>query len=141
MQDFQENYSIEKLNGLSVNDYVLGTDNKESLCYKIEFGKYRWAGPGIGGSTAYKYGIYFSKDKNEYRSAEHGYEPNPDEQFNKIKADVNLLFIQVRTLTLSESDSVIRVILISSIIQSKRSAIKTILLLSNLDISNPPFYF
>lgn len=88
LQDFQENYSLEKLNALSVNDYVLGTDNKDSLCYKIEFGKYRWAGPGIGGSTAYKYGIYFSKDKNEYRSAEHGYEPNPDEQFNKIKADL-----------------------------------------------------
>ncbi len=88
LQDFQENYSLEKFNTLSVNDYVLGTDNKDSLCYKIEFGKYRWAGPGIGGSTAYKYGIYFSKDKNEYRSAEHGYEPNPDEQFNKIKADL-----------------------------------------------------
>ena len=66
LEDFQQNYSLEKFKNLTLNDYALGTDNKESLCYKMEFGKYKLAGPGIGGSTAYKYGIYFSKDKNAY---------------------------------------------------------------------------
>ncbi len=88
LNEFKQEYSIENFKNMTLNDYVLGTDNKFSLCYKIEFGLYKFAGPGIGGSTAYKYGIYYSKDKEEYRSSEHGYESNPEEQFNKIKNDL-----------------------------------------------------
>ena len=66
LEMFKNEYPIERFSNLSLNEYALGTDNKDSLCYKMEFGTYKHTGPGIGGSTAFKYGIYYSKDKNSF---------------------------------------------------------------------------
>ena len=63
---FKVEYPIERLSNLALNDYALGIDNKNSLCYQMEFGKYKHTGPGIGGATAFKYGIYYSKDKESF---------------------------------------------------------------------------
>ena len=92
--DFHEEYSIERLKNLSLNDYAQGNDNKDSLCYKMEFGKYKNAGPGIGGSTAYKYGIYFSKDKNAYVTRE-GICSDPEATWNVIKNDIIRLIYSI----------------------------------------------
>lgn len=66
LKEFQNEYNFAKFKELTLDEYAVGNDNKDSLCYKMEFGKYKLAGPGIGGSTAYKYGIYYSKDKNTF---------------------------------------------------------------------------
>ena len=65
--DFLHEYPIEKIKELSLDEYCLGNENnEESFCYKLEFGKYRFAGPGIGGKNASKFGIYRSKQTQEY---------------------------------------------------------------------------
>lgn len=87
-QEFQEEYPIEKFSELNLEEYVIGNNNKNTLSYKIEFGKYKHCGPGIGGGTAFKYGIFYSKDRDEYRSSENGSERNPEKQWEKIRKDL-----------------------------------------------------
>ena len=84
---FNSEYPLERFSELSLNEYALGTENKESLCYKMEFGKYKHTGPGIGGSTAYKYGIYYSKDKNNFVTRL-GMDFNPEQTWKSIRADL-----------------------------------------------------
>ena len=65
-EKFLEEYPLERIKDLTINEYALGTENfKESLSYKLEFGEYKSAGPGIGGSTAAKFGIYVNSN-HEY---------------------------------------------------------------------------
>ena len=65
-EKFLEEYPLERIKNLTINEYALGTENsKESLSYKLEFGEYKTAGPGIGGSTAAKFGIYVNSN-HEY---------------------------------------------------------------------------
>ena len=84
---FKEEYPLEKFSDLSLDEYALGTDNKDSLCYKMEFGKYKHTGPGIGGSTAFKYGIYYSKDKNSFVTR-NGIVTEPEQTWNNIRDDL-----------------------------------------------------
>ncbi len=63
---FLEEYPLERIKELKIEEYALGTQNyKDSLSYKLEFGKYRNIKPGIGGSTAAKFGIYMNSN-HEY---------------------------------------------------------------------------
>lgn len=63
---FLEEYPIERLKILTVDEYALGTDNyKDTLSYKLEYGKYKNAGPGIGGFSSVKFGIY-KNSENQY---------------------------------------------------------------------------
>lgn len=65
--EFKSEYPIERIKQLEIDEYALGTENyKETLSYKLEFGKYRHAGPGIGGATASKHGFYKKDDQNYY---------------------------------------------------------------------------
>ena len=62
--EFLEKYPLERIKELTPEEYCLGTDNsKESLSYLMEFGK---IGFGIGGGSARKHGVYFSKKENCY---------------------------------------------------------------------------
>jgi hypothetical protein len=62
IKEFQMEYPIERIRNLTIEDYVLGTQSsRESLSYKLEFGKYSKIGPSIGGSYAIKFGIYYSE--------------------------------------------------------------------------------
>ncbi len=66
-EEFKREYPISRLRTLSIDEYALGTDNfKETLSYYLEFGKYRYAGPGIGGATSAKHGFYKRDDGNYY---------------------------------------------------------------------------
>ena len=87
LNEFKNEYPLNSFNELSLEDYALGTDNKNSLCYKMEFGQYKHTGPGIGGSTAFKYGIYYSKDKNGYTTRE-GIVSEPIQTWNTIRNDL-----------------------------------------------------
>lgn len=66
--EFLAEYPLERLKTIPLEEYCLGTDSsKESLCYKIEFGKYKHTGFGIGGGSAKKYGVYFNKTEHCYK--------------------------------------------------------------------------
>lgn len=66
-EKFKTDYPIQRIRNLSIDEYALGTENyKETLSYKLEFGEYRHAGPGIGGATASKHGFYKKGDGNFY---------------------------------------------------------------------------
>ena len=60
---FVQEYPLSRIKDMDINEYALGTpEYRETLCYKIEFGKYKYTAMGIGGSTAAKFGIYCSSD-------------------------------------------------------------------------------
>ena len=85
IETFRKEYNIEKLKEMNLNDYVVGKE--QSLCYKMEFGIYKECGPSIGGAPAYKYGIYYSKEKEQYLSA-NGVVTNPEEKWKQIRAEL-----------------------------------------------------
>lgn len=63
---FLEEYPIERLKTLTIDEYALGTENyKDTLSYKLEYGEYKDAGPGIGGFSAIKFGVY-KNPENQY---------------------------------------------------------------------------
>lgn len=63
---FLEEYPIERLKTLTIDEYALGTKNyKDTLSYKLEYGEYKDAGPGIGGFSATKFGVY-KNPENQY---------------------------------------------------------------------------
>ena len=66
-QAFLEEYPLERIRNLKYDEYCLGTEtSKESFCYKIEFGKYKYTGFGIGGGSARKFGVYFNKGEHSF---------------------------------------------------------------------------
>lgn len=66
--EFVNEYPLSRLSELSVDEYCLGTaQSKDSLCYLLEFGKYKHTGFGIGGGSAKKYGVYYNKADNSYK--------------------------------------------------------------------------
>ena len=66
--DFLKEFPLERIKKLSAEEYCLGTEkSKESLCYLLEFGKYKHTGFGIGGGSAKKYGIYYNKGEQCYK--------------------------------------------------------------------------
>ena len=82
---FVEEYPISRLKTMSLEEYALGTENYlNSLSYKLEFGEYKHTGMGIGGGSAAKHGIYFSKD-NVYRGYKNEVLNNPSEYWNDFR--------------------------------------------------------
>ena len=78
-EEFLKEYPIERINQLRLDEYALGTDNyKSTLSYKLEFGKYKNLGIGIGGGTSAKHGIYRKKDQ-KYYGINNKLIENPDE--------------------------------------------------------------
>ena len=70
--EFIQDYPLERIATLSAEQYCLGTEkSKDSLCYQLEFGKYKHTGFGIGGGSAKKHGVYYSKNEQCYK---HGFE-------------------------------------------------------------------
>lgn len=96
LEEFNIEYPLEKFGDISLNEYAIGTNNKKSLCYKLEFGKYKYCGPGIGGATAYKYGIYFSKDKNAFVNKKDGILDNVEEKWRGLKNDIIKVLFSIK---------------------------------------------
>ena len=67
-EKFITEYPIDRLATLTYDEYCLGTSHsKDSLCYKLEFGEYKYTGFGIGGSTVAKFGVYFHKADGTFK--------------------------------------------------------------------------
>ena len=70
-KDFREKYGPEVLKSVSGLDllhkiFINETRDKENLCYVLEFDKQYNQFGGIGGGTALKYGLYYSKEKESW---------------------------------------------------------------------------
>lgn len=62
--DFLNEYPLERVKELTLEEYALGTPkSKESLCHKLEFGKYLKSGLPVAGYSSGKHGIYFGTKK------------------------------------------------------------------------------
>lgn len=59
---FISKFPIDKIEDLTIDEYVLGTD-ENSFCYWLEFKNILF---GIGGGNASKFGLYKAKDGNYY---------------------------------------------------------------------------
>ena len=63
---FLSDYPLKDFSEIELEDYVIGSGSKDTLCYWFEFWKYRFLWPRIWWGSAWKYGIYYSKEKNTY---------------------------------------------------------------------------
>ena len=66
-KQFVEEYPISRLREMELDEYVTGRASEDNFCYKIEFGKYKRVGLGLGGGSATKFGIYYSKKEQIYK--------------------------------------------------------------------------
>ena len=93
--EFVEQFTIERIRNLKLEEYALGENNKTNLSYDFEWGK--WAKYGsIRGSTAGKFGIYkhsdgYWKDKNRDIISE------PERYFEVLKKEL-IAFLEIANL-------------------------------------------
>ncbi len=67
-EEFLNEYPLSRIKEMTAKEYCLGTEeSKNSLSYKMEFGKYKRTGFGIGGGSSQKHGVFYSKKDNCYR--------------------------------------------------------------------------
>lgn len=90
-EEFIKEYPIEYFKEMQIDDYVIGDGKKSGLCYELEFGKYKFAGPGIGGATANKYGFYLHNG-NYVRGKE--IIENIDEFWNSLREQIYSCIIE-----------------------------------------------
>ena len=97
-KEFVEEYPIDRIKTLSLEEYALGTSNfKNTLSYKLEFGKYKYCGAGIGGGTAAKHGIYLRDDGNYYGKNNLKID-NAEEYWNKFRFELFDFLKKIETL-------------------------------------------
>ena len=86
--EFIENFSIDKIGSMKLDDYVSGNGkNKDTFCYSLET-KLKELGS-ISGSTAIKFGVFYSNKLNKYVVAKK-WDENQDAEtaFAKIKSAI-----------------------------------------------------
>lgn len=93
-EDFVNSFTVNKITSLSKEEYVVGTGNKSTFCYRIET-ELKDLGD-IHGSTSLKFGLYYGKlgdDRTQkYRIAKK-FGDNPDKAMDIIKRDIVDLII------------------------------------------------
>lgn len=93
-KEFEHEYPINELKQLTLSDYSLGNDDN-SLCYKLEFGKYKEVGPTIRGLNSEKYGIYKNRDSDVYKSKYLDLR-NLDDSFTALITDLSNYLINLK---------------------------------------------
>ncbi|MBR3252460.1 AAA family ATPase [Candidatus Saccharibacteria bacterium] len=91
-RQFNEEYPLSALEEMTLQDYAIGTGSKDTLCYLLERGRYKDTGMGIGGGSALKFGIYYSKDDGSYQirtsGQQHKTVENPDEYWENFRGQL-----------------------------------------------------
>ena len=64
---FIEEFPIETLRQMPLEEYAIGNGEKNTFCYLIERGRYKSVGVSVGGNSALKFGIYYQKSDNSYQ--------------------------------------------------------------------------
>lgn len=90
---FVQKYPLSRINSLKLNEYVsglkkAGLENYETFCYDLETGLIELGS--IKGSTAIKFGIYYSTDEGTYNFAEK-FGSTEEEAFSNIKSEITKL--------------------------------------------------
>ena len=99
--NFIQEYPLSRINNLNLEEYALGTDEyKESFSYKLEFGKYKNLGIGIGGGTAAKHGIYRKKDTKKYYGLNNKEIENPQEYWLQFRSQLYNFLININKETM-----------------------------------------
>ncbi|MBR3052468.1 AAA family ATPase [Candidatus Saccharibacteria bacterium] len=100
--EFSEEYPLERLKNLSLEEYALGTDNfRDTLSYKLEYGKYMRTGLGVRGVAATKHGIYKDNDGYYYGNKSKNTQPisNPEEYWKEFRTELCRLIEDYNTAT------------------------------------------
>lgn len=94
-EKFKEDFSIQSIEGLSLEEYAMGTDKSgDSFCYRLEIGL-----SSLGlmkGSNCKKFGVYFGKwgkdDEKKYRFVQR-FSQDLEEAFKSVKSEIVKLLI------------------------------------------------
>lgn len=92
---FLSEYPIERIQSLTKEEYCLGL-GKDSLCYQIEFGKYRATGFGIKNSVSGKFGLYYSKEQGTYKDKKNKVVNNPDEYWESLRKQLYDFLVEMK---------------------------------------------
>lgn len=96
-EEFLNEYPLERLKNMTLEEYALGIGtSKDNFCYKMEFGKYAHLGPSIKGSSASKFGIWFTE--NGYRNKK-GILNNKDEEWEILRSQIYNCLIDLGNMT------------------------------------------
>lgn len=94
---FKEEIPLESIKDMDIEDYVMGDGKSSGFCYDLEKGKWRYAGPGIGGQNVSKFGI--SKHDGKYVTDKHmDVIENPDEFWENFKNQLYSFLKEYETL-------------------------------------------
>jgi hypothetical protein len=92
---FVKDYPLERIEKLTLEEYVIGNQSKESFCYRIEKELNDWGN--IHGSTSTKFGVYFGKygddTKKAYRIGKGAFGTTLDEAFERVKLEIQELLL------------------------------------------------
>ena len=90
-EDFLNDWPLEKLSTMTIDDYVTGKGaENNSLCYQLEFGKYSNLFLGIKGGSSGKFGIYWHNVKEAYCGQNNQIIPDNEVEndFKVLKSDL-----------------------------------------------------
>lgn len=99
---FQQEYSLERLQNLSLQEYALGANevsSHDSLCYKLEYGPYANTGMRIGGGSAGKWGIYRKKEDGKYYNYKNEVISDPEGAWREIRTELCELLQEYQNVT------------------------------------------
>lgn len=95
---FINEYPLERIKELNLEEYVLGSDDKDTFCYKLEFGKYKHLCMSIKGGTSAKFGIYKGSDNNYYSLGKKLVE-NPDDYWKDLSNSIYSFLEDLKNVT------------------------------------------
>ena len=106
-QEFFNEYSLDKLRLLKLEEYSMGLDDDSTFCRKVEGGKYRDFGVKCSGDPngACHWGIYFSREKQAYLDTYYNVIDNPNEYWSQFKNELCDFLLNLNNDNPSFSDS------------------------------------
>ena len=96
-KQFLQDYPLEDFLWLELEDYVIGSWSKDTLCYWFEFWKYANLWPWIWWWSAWKYGIYYKKDLNAYVNRHWEPVKDPEKMWNDMKKVIMKLIDDIKS--------------------------------------------
>lgn len=83
---FTEKYTPEKISDLTLEEYCIGRQNRDSFCYGLEYGLEKLGN--IRGSYSSKFGVWFSAESGEYKFTKKWKGKTPEETLGKILEEI-----------------------------------------------------
>lgn len=94
---FSKEVPLESIASMNIDDYVMGDGKTSGLSYDLEHGKWKFAGPGIGGQNVSKFGI--SVHDGKYVTDKHmNVIENPEEFWNDFRNQLYSFLKEYETL-------------------------------------------